>query len=211
MIVNIYQAVLTGKRREIQALVQSALDAGMAAETILNEGLIAAMSELGDRFKEGKVYIPEVMLAGKTMTMATEVLKPHLVAEGQKSAVRVVLGTVQGDQHDIGKSLVKMMMEGQGIQVIDLGTNVSPSQFIDTAVKENCTIVACSALLTTTMPVMADVVKAAEAAGIRNQVKILIGGAPVTAAYAEKIGADGYAPDAKSAADAARCLASQIG
>ncbi|HAZ20671.1 MAG TPA: cobalamin-binding protein, partial [Clostridiales bacterium] len=129
MIVNIYQAVLTGKRREIQALVQSALDSGMAAETILNEGLIAAMSELGDRFKEGKVYIPEVMLAGKTMTMATEVLKPHLVAEGQKSAVRVVLGTVQGDQHDIGKSLVKMMMEGQGIQVIDLGTNVSPSQF----------------------------------------------------------------------------------
>lgn len=207
MINAIYNAVLSGKRRDIQALVQSALDGGVSAETILSDGLIAAMNEVGERFKDGKVYIPEVMLAGKTMSMAAELLKPHLVTGSPSASVRVVLGTVQGDQHDIGKSLVKMMMEGQGMVVIDLGTNVPPARFVKTAIEENCAVIACSALLTTTMPMMADVVKEAEAAGIRDKVKIMVGGAPVTAEFAARIGADAYAEDAKSAADTALSLA----
>ncbi len=210
MITAITNAVISGKRRDIQGLVQSALDAGISAEDILNNGLIAGMSEIGDRFKDGKVYIPEVMLAGKTMSMGADLLKPHLVSEGKSSQVRVVIGTVQGDQHDIGKSLVKMMMEGQGIAVIDLGTNVPAQKFIQTAIDESCQIIACSALLTTTMPIMEDVVKAAVDAGIRDRVKIMVGGAPVSKEFCDRIGADVYAADAKSAADTALILANEI-
>lgn len=210
MITAISNAVITGKRRDIQSLVQAALDAGIQAEEILNQGLIAGMSEVGERFKDGKVYIPEVMLAGKTMSMGADLLKPHLITEGKTSKLRVVIGTVQGDQHDIGKSLVKMMMEGQGISVIDLGTNVPAQKFVQTAIDEACQIIACSALLTTTMPVMQDVVNAAKEAGIRDKVRIIVGGAPVSQEFAHRIGADGYAADAKSAADTALRLANEI-
>ena len=200
---DISAKVQAGKAKDVVALVQQAIDEGIPAQDILNKGLVDGMNVIGEKFKNNEVFVPEVLVAARAMNKGTALLKPLLAAEGVKASGKVCLGTVQGDLHDIGKNLVKMMMEGKGLEVIDLGTDVSPETFVETARNENCQIIACSALLTTTMGVMADVVKAAEAAGIRDQVKIMIGGAPVTDAFCKQIGADAYTPDAASAADKA--------
>ena len=192
-----------GKAKDVKALVQQAIDEGIAPQKILEEGLISGMNVVGEKFKNNEVFVPEVLVAARAMNMGTNLLKPLLNAEGVKANGKVCIGTVKGDLHDIGKNLVKMMLEGKGMEVIDLGTDVSPETFVMTAKEQQCQIICCSALLTTTMGVMEDVVKAAEAAGLRDQVKIMIGGAPITEAYAKQIGADCYTPDAASAADAA--------
>ena len=192
-----------GKSKIVKELVQKAVDEGLPAAQILSEGLLSGMNIIGERFKNNEVYVPEVLVAARSMNMGMQILKPLLVEDGVQSTGKVCIGTVQGDLHDIGKNLVKMMMEGKGLEVVDLGTDVSPEVFVNTAIEENCQIICCSALLTTTMDVMADVVKAAENAGIRDKVKIMVGGAPVTQKYCEQIGADIYTADAASAADAA--------
>ena len=200
---DIASNVQNGKSKVVRELVQNALDAGISAEKILNEGLVSAMSVVGEKFKNSEIYVPEVLVAARAMSMGAQILKPHLSSENVESIGRVCIGTVQGDLHDIGKNLVKMLMEGKGLEVVDLGTDVSADTFIKTAIEENCRVICCSALLTTTMPVMAEVVKKAEEAGIRDKVKIMVGGAPVNEEFAKKIGADAYAADAASAADAA--------
>ena len=192
-----------GKAKIVAELVQKALDEGVAPDAILNEGLLAGMNIIGEKFKTNEVYVPEVLVAARAMNKGTVILKPHLAAAGVQATGKVCIGTVQGDLHDIGKNLVKMMLEGKGLEVVDLGTDVSPETFVQTAIEQNCQVICCSALLTTTMPLMADVVKAAEAAGIRDKVKIMIGGAPVSEEFRAQIGADVYTPDAASAADAA--------
>jgi corrinoid protein of di/trimethylamine methyltransferase len=192
-----------GKSKIVKALVQQALDEGCKPVDILNEGLLHGMNIVGEQFKRNEVYVPEVLVAARAMNMGMEILKPYLAEEGVQATGRVCIGTVQGDLHDIGKNLVKMMMEGKGLEVIDLGTDVAPETFVQAAKEQNCQVICCSALLTTTMGVMEEIVKAADAAGIRDQVKILVGGAPVTEDYRAKIGADGYAIDAASAADMA--------
>ena len=195
-----------GKAKDVKALVQQAIDEGVPAQKILEEGLLSGMSVIGEKFKNNEVFVPEVLLAARCMNKGAELLKPLLAEEGVKATGRVCIGTVKGDLHDIGKNLVRMMLEGKGLEVIDLGTDVDPEVFVQTAKEENCRIVCCSALLTTTMGVMGDVVKAIEAAGLRDQVKIMIGGAPVTQAFCEQIGADAYTPDAATCADTAVAL-----
>ncbi|MBR4073715.1 MAG: cobalamin-dependent protein [Clostridia bacterium] len=192
-----------GKANVVKELVQQAIDAGSNPAEILKEGLLAGMGVIGEKFKNNEVYVPEVLVAARAMNMGVQVLKPYLSSEDSTSKGRVCIGTVQGDLHDIGKNLVRMMMEGKGLEVIDLGTDVSPETFVQTAIEKDCQVICCSALLTTTMGVMEEVVKAAENAGIRDKVKIMIGGAPVSAEFAEKVGADCYTVDAASAADAA--------
>jgi corrinoid protein of di/trimethylamine methyltransferase len=192
-----------GKAKLVKEMVEQALAEGCNPEKILNEGLLAGMNVVGEKFKNNEVYVPEVLVAARAMNMGVTVLKPHLAASGVKATGKVCIGTVQGDLHDIGKNLVKMMMEGKGLDVIDLGTDVAPETFVQTAIEQNCQVICCSALLTTTMSAMADVVKSAEAAGIRDKVKIMIGGAPVNQAFCDSIGADCYTVDAASAADAA--------
>ena len=192
-----------GKAKIVAELVQKALDEGVAPDAILNEGLLAGMNIIGEKFKTNEVYVPEVLVAARAMNKGTAILKPHLAAAGVKATGKVCIGTVQGDLHDIGKNLVKMMLEGKGLEVVDLGTDVSPETFVQTAIEQNCQVICCSALLTTTMGVMEDVVKKAIELGVRDKVKIMIGGAPVNEDYCKKIGADIYTPDAASAADAA--------
>ena len=192
-----------GKAKIVKTLVQQAIDEGIPAQKILEEGLLDGMNVIGEKFKNNEVFVPEVLVAARAMSMGAALLKPLLAAEGVKSTGRVCIGTVKGDLHDIGKNLVKMMLEGKGMEVIDLGTDVSPEAFVQAAKEQNCQIICCSALLTTTMSVMGEVVKAAEAAGIRDQVKIMVGGAPVTEAFCQQIGADAYTSDAASAADKA--------
>lgn len=192
-----------GKAKDVKLLVQQAIDEGVPAQTILQEGLLSGMSIIGEKFKNNEVFVPEVLVAARAMNMGASLLKPLLAQAGVKASGKVCIGTVKGDLHDIGKNLVKMMLEGKGLEVIDLGTDVAPETFIRTAQDEGCSIICCSALLTTTMGVMADVVKAAETAGIRDQVKIMVGGAPVTEAFCRQIGADAYTADAASAADQA--------
>jgi len=191
-----------GKAKIVKNLVQQALDEGIPAQQILEEGLLSGMSIVGDQFRSGEIFVPEVLVAARAMNMGAALLKPHLGSNVQVKG-KACIGTVRGDLHDIGKNLVKMLMEGKGLEVIDLGTDVAPETFIKTAIEQNCNIIGCSALLTTTMGVMEEIVKAAEAAGIRDQVKIMIGGAPVTEAFCRQIGADAYTPDAASAADKA--------
>lgn len=192
-----------GKAKLVKEMVEQALAEGCDPEKILNEGLLSGMNIVGEKFKNNEVYVPEVLVAARAMNMGVTVLKPHLVASGVKACGKVCIGTVQGDLHDIGKNLVKMMMEGKGLEVIDLGTDVSPEAFVQTAIEQNCQVICCSALLTTTMSVMADVVKALEAAGVRDKIKVMIGGAPINQAFCDSIGADRYTVDAASAADAA--------
>ena len=200
---DISENVQRGKAKLVKELVQQALDEGVKPADILSEGLLEGMSVIGEKFKNNEVYVPEVLVAARAMNMGSQILKPHLVEAGVQATGRVCIGTVQGDLHDIGKNLVKMMMEGKGLEVIDLGTDVSPEAFVQTAREQNCQVICCSALLTTTMGVMGDVVKAAEAAGIRDKVKIMVGGAPVNEDFCKKIGADCYTVDAASAAEAA--------
>ena len=192
-----------GKAKIVREKVQEAIDAGIPAADILNNGLMAGMNVIGQKFKNNEVFVPEVLVAARTMNRGVELLKPLLVQSGTKPVGKACIGTVQGDLHDIGKNLVKMMMEGKGIEVIDLGVDIAPETFVQTAIEQDCQIICCSALLTTTMGVMEKVVEAAEAAGIRDKVTIMIGGAPVTQTFCEQIGADVYTADAASAADAA--------
>ncbi len=192
-----------GKAKDVAELCQKALDEGHSAKEILNEGLMLGMGIVGERFKKNEVYVPEVLIAARAMNSGIEVLKPHMVAGANDKKGKVVLGTVKGDLHDIGKNLVKIMMEGKGLDVVDLGADVPTEKFVTAAKEEGADIIACSALLTTTMTQMENVVKAVTEAGLRDTVKIMVGGAPVTQNFCESIGADLYAADASSAADAA--------
>lgn len=192
-----------GKAKLVKELVQQAIAEGNSAEAILNDGLLHGMGIIGGKFKRDEVYVPDVLIAARAMNAGTEILKPLLASSGVKSAGKVVLGTVEGDLHDIGKNLVRMMMEGKGLEVIDIGVDVPAERFIEVAIKENAQIIACSALLTTTMGKIETVIKAAVNAGIRDKVTIMIGGAPVTQSFCEKIAADIYTSDAASAAEAA--------
>lgn len=194
------EAVQKGKTKLVKQLVPEALQAGIPSQDILNQGLLAAMDVVGTRFRANEIFVPEVLVAARAMNAGVELLKPHLTSEEGQAKGKVCIGTVQGDLHDIGKNLVKMMLEGKGLEVIDLGVDVPPERFVQTAIEQNCNIICCSALLTTTMPVMEEVVRAADAAGIRPKVKIMIGGAPVTQAFCDTIGADAYTPDAATCA-----------
>ncbi len=205
---QISERLQKGKAKEVKQLVQQAIDQGIAAQTILEEGLLSGMSVIGEKFKKNEVFVPEVLVAARAMNQGAALLKPLLAADGVKANGKVCIGTVKGDLHDIGKNLVKMMMEGKGLEVVDLGTDVAPETFVQTAIEQNCRVICCSALLTTTMSVMEDVVKAAEAAQIRDRVKIMVGGAPVTDAFCKQIGADAYTPDAATAADVAASFCS---
>ena len=200
---DISENLQRGKAKIVKELVQQAIDEGIPAQEILEQGLLAGMDVVGEKFKKNEVFVPEVLVAARAMNMGSGLLKPLLAEGGVEAIGKVCIGTVKGDLHDIGKNLVKMMMEGKGLEVVDLGTDVDPETYVKTAIDQNCQIICCSALLTTTMPVMEAVVKEAEKAGIRDKVKIMIGGAPVTEDFCRKIGADKYTPDAASAADAA--------
>ena len=200
---DISENLQRGKAKIVKELVQQALDEGADPEQILNEGLLSGMSVIGEKFKNNEVFVPEVLVAARAMNMGAQILKPALAASGVVAKGKVCIGTVQGDLHDIGKNLVKMMMEGKGLEVVDLGTDVPAATFVQTAIEQNCQVICCSALLTTTMEVMAEVVREAEKAGIRDKVKIMIGGAPINQEFCDLIHADCYTPDAASAADAA--------
>lgn len=201
----ISQAVMDGRKKIVEQLVNEALAEGVPASEVLNDGLVAGMTELGELFKNGEVYVPEVLVAARAMKAGTAILKPLLQADNVQSLGTVAIGTVEGDLHDIGKNLVGMMLEGVGFTVMDLGENVSPDSFVNAA-KQGANIIGMSALLTTTMPMMATTIKALEDAGVRDKVKVMIGGAPVTQDYADQIGADGYSTDAASAAELAKRL-----
>jgi corrinoid protein of di/trimethylamine methyltransferase len=192
-----------GKAKNVKELVQKAIDEGMSAKTILEEGLLHGMGIIGEKFKNNEVYVPDVLIAARAMNAGSELLKPLLASSGVEATGKVVLGTVKGDLHDIGKNLVRMMMEGKGLEVIDIGIDVPTEKFITTAKEIGAQIIACSALLTTTMGEMKNVVEAAKAAGIRDSVTIMVGGAPVNENFCKSIGADIYTPDAASAADEA--------
>jgi 5-methyltetrahydrofolate--homocysteine methyltransferase len=202
---QIYEAVLTGDADVAVENVEQALKHGVAANEILNQGLIDAMREVGRRFEVGDYFVPEMLIAARAMKASLELLRPYLVEQGVEPIGKLAIGTVKGDLHDIGKSLVAMMCEGEGFEIIDLGVNVSPQTFVETA-KSGVQIIGMSALLTTTMPAMKTSIEAIKEAGLRDKVKIMIGGAPVTQEYADKIEADGYAGDAATAARIARVL-----
>lgn len=200
---EISELLQKGKAKDVVTLVQQAVEEGVSAETILKEGLLAGMEVVGRRFRDNEIFVPEVLVAARAMNKGAEVLRPLLAKEGVTASGKVCIGTVKGDMHDIGKNLVKMMLEGKGLEVIDLGTDVPVEKFIQTAIEEDCRVICSSALLTTTMPEMELLVKAANDAGIRDKVKIMVGGAPITQEFADSIGADAYAEDAASAADIA--------
>ena len=200
---DISEYLQKGKAAEVKDLAQKGIDAGMKAKQLLEEGLMPGMSIIGEKFKKNEVYVPEVLIAARAMNAGIEVLKPHMSASDTTDRGTVVLGTVKGDLHDIGKNLVRIMMEGKGLNVVDLGIDVPPEKFVEAAKENSAEVVACSALLTTTMTEMENVVKAFEEAGLRDSVKILVGGAPVTQSFCDSIGADSYSPDAASAADEA--------
>ena len=200
---EISEKLQAGKAKEVKALIEQAISDGVSAKSILEDGLLAGMSIIGAKFKNNEVYVPEVLISARAMKAGTDILKPLLASDNVQPLGKICIGTVKGDLHDIGKNLVKMMMEGKGIEVVDLGVDVSAEQFVAAVKEQGCQIVCCSALLTTTMGVMKDVVDAFVAAGIRDKVKIMIGGAPITDAFCKSIGADGYTADAASAADLA--------
>lgn len=195
---DIYQNVVEGDAAAVTTGVQAELDAGTSPEEILNQALISAMDYVGEQFEMGEFFVPEMLIAARAMQAGMNLLKPHLVESGIESAGKVAVGTVKGDLHDIGKNLVAMMLEGAGFEVEDLGTDVSPTKFLEAAMG-GAHVIGMSALLTTTMTSMSDVIDAIEDGNLRDKVKIIIGGAPVTEAYAKQIHADGYAPDASSA------------
>jgi len=201
---QISESLQKGKAKDVRALVQQALDEGLTPKQILDDGLLAAMDVVGDKFKNNEIYVPEMLVAARAMGAGTEVLKPHLAEAGVKSIGKVALGTVKGDLHDIGKNLVRMMFEGKGIEVVDLGVDVSAEKFLEAYEKEGVSIIACSALLTTTMGEMKNVVDLFTEKGYKDKVKIMVGGAPITDSFCKSIGADYYTPDAASAADVAK-------
>lgn len=192
-----------GDEQEVKNLVMQALQEGVAAKTILDDGLLEAMNIVGVQFKNNELFVPEVLMSAKAMSAGVEVLKPYLVPSDVKEKGTAVIGTIKGDLHDIGKNLVKMMIEGKGITVIDLGVDVEPKTFVEKAIAYNAKIICCSALLTTTMNNMYQVVEEAQNAGIRDKVKIMIGGAPVTQHFCDLVKADCYTSDATSASEAA--------
>jgi len=203
---DITEALIACDEDKVLALVKDGLNRGLPAKDILARGLIAGMDVVGDRMEKEEMFIPEVLMAAKVMSAAVEILKP-LLTEGEAGARgRVVIGTVKGDLHDIGKNLVAMMLESAGLEVYNVGVDISPDKFVEEIKSSNASILALSALLTTTMPMMRETVAAVAKAGLRDRVKILVGGAPVTQAFAEEIGADGYAPDAGSATKLAKAL-----
>ncbi len=203
---QISESLIKGKAKEVKELVEKAINEKVPPADILNKGLLAGMSLIGERFKKNEVYVPEVLIAARAMKSGMEVLKPLLVSAGVEPVGTVVVGTVKGDLHDIGKNLVCMMLEGAGFKVVDAGINVEPDKFVQIAQENSATIIGASALLTTTMTNMKGVVDAVKSAGLADKVKVMIGGAPVTQAFADEIGASGYAPDAASAADLAKKL-----
>jgi len=203
ILAEISEFLQKGRRKQVAELVQRALDEGISARKILEEGLLGGMDMVGAKFRDNEIFVPDVLVAARAMNAGMELLKPHLASTENVSRGRICLGTVKGDLHDIGKNLVRMMLEGKGFEVVDLGVDVAPDTFVSAAKEKKCDIIACSALLTTTMPVMQEVVKAAESAGIRDKVKIMVGGAPVNQEFCDAIGADAYTPDAASAAEKA--------
>lgn len=203
---TIYDAVLKGKAKVVAAETQSALDAGITAPAILHQAYIPAMAEVGRMFEIGEKFVPEMLIAARAMQKGLEILKPLLVEAGNKTVGKVVIGTVAGDLHDIGKNLVAMMLEGAGFQIIDLGTDVAPEKFAQTVKEQEADLVAMSALLTTTMSSIGNTIRALSDAGVRDKVKVMVGGAPVTQEFADKVGADGFAQDASSAARVAKQL-----
>ncbi len=197
------EALQKGQAKEVTAFVQAAIDEGIDAKTILEEGLMSGMSIIGVKFKNNEVFVPEVLIAARAMNMGAALLKPLLIEAGVKAKGKAILGTVKGDLHDIGKNLVRMMMEGKGIEVVDAGVDVSVEKYISISKEENANLICCSALLTTTMTQMDSVVKGFLESGIRDDVTIMIGGAPVTQNYCDTIGADFYSADAATAAEVA--------
>ncbi len=208
MLKKIYQGVLDGDLDIVVTGVQTALDEKVTAEMILKQSMMGAMAEVGQLFEDGEYFVPELLVAARAMQGGLQILKPFLAAEAVEPIGKVVTGTVKGDLHDIGKNLVGIMMEGVGFEIIDMGTDVSPEKFVEAVKESGAQVVALSALLTTTMANMPNTIKAFEESGLRNMVKIMVGGAPVTEEYAKKIGADGYAPDASQAAKVALTLVS---
>jgi len=198
------QSVIDGEEERTESLVKQSMAEGLPPEQILKEGLIAAMTEVGRLFEAGEYYVPEMLISARAMKSGLTLLRPQLAAANVQAVGKVVIGTVQGDLHDIGKNLVGMMLEGTGFEVIDLGVDVSAQKFVDAVKEYQPDLIGCSALLTTTMPRMKDVVEALKQSGLRDNVKVMIGGAPITDKYAHDIGADLYAPDAASAAARAK-------
>lgn len=202
----IYEAILKGDAKKTAAEVNNALAANTAPETILYDACIPAMGEVGRLFEAGEKFVPEMLISARAMQAAVNILKPLLVQANIKTVGKVIIGTVAGDLHDVGKNLVSMMLEGSGFQVVDLGTDVSPQKFVEAVKEHDPQIIGMSALLTTTMTSIGATIEALKEAGLRDQVKVLIGGAPITQDFADKIGADGYAPDAGSASRIAKSL-----
>ncbi|HOF87873.1 MAG TPA: corrinoid protein [Armatimonadota bacterium] len=198
--------IIKGKKGPAVELTREALDEGIGPEAIISNGLIAGMAVVGERFKKNEFYVPEVLIAARAMHACMDLLKPLLEESGVQPVGKVIIGTVKGDLHDIGKNLVAMMLQGNGFEVVDLGVDVAPEKFIDSVKETGATVIALSALLTTTMPGMKQTIDALQAAGVRDNVKVMIGGAPVTQKFSDEIGADGYAPDAASAVDLAKVL-----
>ncbi|WP_294548597.1 corrinoid protein [uncultured Pseudoflavonifractor sp.] len=209
LIKQISDSMQIGKAKLVKQYVTQALEEGIPALTILNEALLEGMGMVGEKFKNNEIFVPEVLVAARAMNAGIDLIKPQLAATGMESKGTAVIGTVKGDLHDIGKNLVRMMMEGKGIEMIDLGVDVSPEQFYEAAVEHNAQLVCCSTLLTTTMAEMSNVVQYFTQKGKRDQVKIMVGGAPVTQSFCESIGADCYTPDAATAAEAAVGLLAQ--
>jgi 5-methyltetrahydrofolate--homocysteine methyltransferase len=199
-------AIINGKAPLAKELTEQALSEGVGPGEILNKGLVAGMNVVGVKFKANEFYVPEVLIAARAMKSAMDVLRPVLAETGVEPVGRVAIGTVRGDLHDIGKNLVAMMLEGAGFEIIDLGVDVKPEQFIAAVNDRRADVIALSALLTTTMPAMKETIEALKSAGLRDKVNVMIGGAPVTQNYADEIGADGYSPDAASAVDKAKEL-----
>ncbi len=203
MLNQISEWVQNGKAKNVKECVAQALEQGISAKDILNNGLIAGMVAIGERFKKKEVYVPEVLIAARAMNMGVALLKPYLTQEGVEPVGKAIICTVKGDLHDIGKNLVKMMLEGVGIECVDLGTDISAVQVVEAVKENNAKVVALSSLLTTTMEYSKDIIDALHNAGLRDSVKVMVGGAPVNEKFAKEIGADGYAPDAASAANIA--------
>lgn len=203
---EIYNGIIDGDAASVEKAVQEALDAGIPPGEILNQGMVEAMAEVGRMFEAQECFVPEMLIAARAMKQGLAILRPHLVEADIQPVGKVVIGTVRGDLHDIGKNLVGMMLEGAGFEVIDLGVDTSPERFVQAVREHQPKLLGMSALLTTTMPGMRATIEALQEAGVRDQVKVMVGGAPVTDAYAEEIHADAYAPDASSAAKRAKAL-----
>jgi methanogenic corrinoid protein MtbC1 len=200
---EIDQLIQQGRGKKVCETIQAAMDEGISAADILREGMLPAMSAIGEKFKNNEVFVPEVLVAARAMNMGMALLKPYMADCGIEPAGTAVIGTVRGDMHDIGKNLVKMMIEGKGLRVVDLGVDVSPEKFLEAAEENHADIICCSALLTTTMGEIKNILAYLEARNVRSKYKVMIGGAPVSQSYCDAIGADYYTPDAASAADVA--------